>query len=329
VLSNLLEHKSREMTDRIHIGEKEYRILRKLRGSTRPLHLQDKDGNEFVLKLPSDTGGVAHVANEYLAFQLYKAAGCRVPNVEFVRLDDLGGYGLLEDYIPNETLRTLLELAHDDEHVRKQLRTISFPALQPDLILHALFGNWDINNTENIIIPLNEDGDFDYANPVIIDLGGTLQFRAMGELKKADQFTGEVTNHTTIVKKAYNRSRYNKPFKMAGVNANKLICTRWNDVNTSSILRAFDKARPIVKPHFDRVGLDMVKLRAILVARIAFFYKFCGEVTRTVPGSTRKTARKSSPAGGAGRGPSAGSYGGGRRTRRRAGMGKIGSIQVT
>jgi hypothetical protein len=310
------------MTDIIRIGEKEYIDLGDLSGSTRPRHLRRKeDGNEFVLKWASEPRRVAHVANEYLAFQLYKAAGCRVPNVEFVRLDEVGGYGLLEDYIPNETLRTLLE--HGNKQVREQLRTISFPALQPDLILHALFGNWDINNTENIIIPQNADGDFDYANPVIIDLGGTLQFRAMGGLKEEDQFTGDVTNHNSIVEKARTkRSRYNKPFKMAGVNANSVICERWNNVNTSAILRAFDKARPIVKPHFDRVHfdrarLDMVKLRAILVARIAFFYKFCGEVTRTVPGSTRKTARKSSPAGGAGRGPSAGSYGGGRRTRRR------------
>jgi hypothetical protein len=321
------------MAGTIRIGENEYTILGELGGSTRPLHLEDKDGKQFVLKWAKEPRRiahvaneylafqmrVAHVANEYLAFQLYKAAGCRVPNVEFVRLDELGGYGLLEDYIPNETLRTLLERGDDDEQVREQVRTLSFPALQPDLILHALFGNWDINNTENIIIPRNKDGGFDYANPVIIDLGGTLQFRAMGELKNADQFTGEVTNHNSIVSSARSkRSRYNRPFKMAGVNANSIICNRWNDVNASAILRAFDKAVPIVRPHFKRVKkveLDIVKLRAILVARIAFFYKFCGEVTRTVPGSMRRTVKRSpKPAGGAGTGPS-GSHGGGRRAK--------------
>jgi hypothetical protein len=300
------------MAGTIRIGENKYTILGELGGSTRPLHLRRKEDDEqFVLKWASEPMRVAHVANEYLAFQLYKAAGCRVPNVEFVTFDEGRKYGLLEEYIPNETLRELLE--RGDE----QVSTLSFPALQPDLILHALFGNWDINNTENIIIPQNADGDFDYAHPVIIDLGGTLQFRAMGGLKEEDQFTGKVTNHNSIVEKARSkRSRYNRPFKMAGVNANSVICNRWNDVNASAILRAFDKAVPIVRPHFKRVGLDMVKLRAILVARIAFFYKFCGKVTRTVPGSMRRTVKRSAkPAGGAGTGPS-GSHGGGRRAKR-------------
>lgn len=279
----------------------EYSIGDELPGGTAPVVLTRlSDGQQFVLK--SALGGVsahsllhqnAHEANEYLAFQLYRAAGCRVPDgIDFVQVEGKNIFGLLENFINGVTLHNLM-------HVRDpSIVEFTFPTIRSDLVIHGLFANWDINMMDNIMVSYTEEGGkriFDYTNPITVDCGGTLQFRAMGDLKRA--FSPEVSNIKSIV-------QYSQSYKPMGVlmrlspeDLNKEICKRWNTVNKDAILAAFDTAVPIVAPHFKAARaalpglLDVGALRDMIIRRMAYLDSLCSAAAPAL-----------APAGGAGLG---------------------------
>jgi hypothetical protein len=269
----------------------------RLNGGTGPIVLINMtNGNKFVLKAPLDVPKRhlvlrnAHEANEYLAFQLYKAAGCRVPDyIDFVQIVGTDVYGILENFIDGVTLYDLM--SRRDPNIPE----LTFPAIRNDLIIHALFANWDINVTQNIMISyiVNENGSatYDYSNPITIDCGGTLQFRAMGGIK---DFTPEVLNINSII-------RYSTHYKPMGAfksfsrnDLNKEICKRWSTVNKDAILRAFDEAKDIIRPHFSDAKLNIDNLRDILTMRMSYFDRICSGNNRNKGGGNerrRKTRR--------------------------------------
>jgi hypothetical protein len=251
-----------------------FTILGTLGGSTHPrLVSRDRDNVKFVLKLSVRSKG-AHAANEYLTFKLYKAAGCRVPEVYLVKDKASNTYGLLEDFIDGVTLEELIY-----EGDPRQVNDVTFPAIRRDLVMHALFSNWDINETPNIMIPYTKERAYDYANPITIDCGGTLQFRAMGGIKN---YTHEMTNIHSII----GYSHYEKPMgalKYVTIpELKKVICERWGPEPKSkdAILAAFDAVRPIIEPIFNDeeikgLGLDLGKVRKALEARMEYLSAYC------------------------------------------------------
>jgi hypothetical protein len=287
-------------------GKKDtYTILEVLEGSTEPRLVQNTEGTKFVLKLSSKHGG-AQEANEYLAFQLYNAAGCRVPDTYLVTDTATKIPGLLEEFIEGVPLSVL---AGDP-----RLKSTTFPAIQNDLVIHALLANWDINVRENIMIPFAPEGSFDYAHPYTIDCGGTLQFRAMGGIKPYT--SNEMANIRSIVH--YAKTSYTSKDKpMAQIKWSELkgkICDRWRSVDQGAILAAFEEVAPKVRPIFAAAkesypeglaGLDLDMIKTVLQERMRYLDEtYCNMAN--------------SPAGGAGAGAGAAiTTGGGRRTLRK------------
>jgi hypothetical protein len=322
----------------------DYTIIKKLTGGTGPLLLTRLDGRQFVLKAELNASGHtlvnrnAHEANEYLAFQLYKAAGCRIPEgVDFVKvlIEGKDVVGVLEDFIDGETLYNLMAVRDP------QLSKLTFPAIQRDLVIHALLANWDINMMGNIMIARITDTEgkvtYDYSNPITIDCGGTLLFRAMGQLKDKDAHAGgsgsgylaEVTNVESIVGYAANYKPFG-PLKYVPKDAlHAKICERWVGVNKDAIMAAFGSAAVIVAPYFAARGLNVDdQIGEILTRRMAHFDRLCGAaaappVAGAATSLLARTAGAVSPLGvGAGAvggaGAVAANKGGSRRSRRRS-----------
>lgn len=270
----------------------QYRVSsERLNGGTGPIVVISMvDDSKFVLKAPLDASRRqlvlrnAHEANEYLAFQLYRAAGCRVPDyIDFVQIEGTDIYGILENFIDGVTLYDLM--SERDPHIKE----LTFPAIRNDLIIHALFANWDINVTQNIMIAriVNENGtrSYDYSNPITIDCGGTLQFRALGGLK---DFSSEVANINSIV-------RYSAHYKPMGLfqsfsrkDLTTEICKRWATVNKDAILRAFDEVQEVIRPIFSSADLNVDYLRAVLMDRMTYIDGLCTTKNSKKGGSTRR-----------------------------------------
>jgi hypothetical protein len=277
-------------------NEQRYKIMKELEGGTRPLlvsHIPNTESTtsnttpaQFVLKLSGKKGG-AQEANEYLAFQLYKAAGCRVPETYLVKDKATGLYGLLEEFIEGATLRELMD-KRDSE-----INALIFPAIQRDLVIHALLANWDINVMGNTMIPFKDDGNtLDYENPVTLDCGGTLQFRAMGEFKPYKPYVvGEALNATNI----HSIVRYARDFTPMGKLQSKseaerkeIICNRWKAVDNDKILRTlaeveskFATVEASTMNVLKRAGLDFSVIRAGLKGRMAYLDTYCGKASTT------------------------------------------------
>lgn len=268
-----------EIDDRDEI----FTVIGTLDGATLPrLVSRDSDSVQFVLKLSGNVGG-AHEANEYLAFQLYKAAGCKVPETYLVKDKKSGMHGLLESFIDGVTLYDLMDIRDP------KIIELTFPVIRRDLVIHALFANWDINITKNIMIPFTKERTPDYENPITIDCGGTFQFRPMGGIKP---YTPEMANIKSIITYAQNYKPMGKFKHFAEPDLRAAICERWRAVDKVAIFAAFDTVYPKLKPIFDAVkrkGLDLDEIRNVLEKRINYLdTSYC-----RLDGGTRKRKRKS------------------------------------
>jgi hypothetical protein len=272
-----------------------YKIIAILGGSTAPLKLKNvENGKEYVLKLSIPTGNAytlgtrqAHVANEYLAFKLYEAAGVNVPEIiELVKIEGTDYIGVLENFIENSTLKDILypySKVYNDENKDKAIAE-TFPIIQKDLLFHALFANWDINNNENIIIPKNASGEYEFNKPIIIDCGGTLFFRAQGGYKKA--FGKEVKNIETLVASSLRMSDTGKIYPMplygftdkTNIDKKSIVCEKWTNDKKEAILKAFDENKEIIRPYYNKGYGTIEELSEILNERIGDINKYCASV---------------------------------------------------
>lgn len=273
-----------------------YKILYELAGSTGPVKLERiSDNKYFVLKTSTFRHNStytnvrnAHEANEYLAFKLYEAAGCRIPEV--VKLVDIVGtdkIGVLESFIDGMTLGELLDprlKTYNPENAYK-VQTETFPAVQKDLLIHALLGNWDININQNIMIAKDKSGNFEFSKPVTIDCGGTLFFRAQGSPKSTANFSNEVKNIKTLIKAA--QRPYSRPLKNL-INKDpedlkSMICANWNpEKKKESILKALDLVTDVVGPYYEKMDikhLSISNLRSILEGRLEYIKDYCKAVS--------------------------------------------------
>lgn len=294
----------------------EYKILDELAGSTGPVRVERiSDKQDFVLKTSTFRHNStytnvrnAHEANEYLAFKLYEAAGCRIPStIKLVEIVGTDKIGVLESFIDGATLGDLLDSrlkTYKPENAYKA-QTETFPAIQKDLLIHALLGNWDININQNIMIAKNKSGEFEFNKPVVIDCGGTLFFRAQGSPKNTANFSNEVKNIRTLIKAA--QRPYSRPLKNLiykdSEDLKAMICADWNtDEKKEAILKALDSAADIVGPYYEKIDISHVSisnLRSILEGRLEYIKEYCKPVsggkrrhkTRKHKRHTKKTRR--------------------------------------
>lgn len=114
-----------------------------------------------------------HLREEVAADKLYAACGVRVPAVELHEED--GKPVKLAEFVTGKTLRDYLSSANatDKKNVLKKIQQ-SFAA-------DALLGNWDVAgaNFDNVMIDAQ-------GEPIRIDNGGSLRYRALGTPKGKD-----------------------------------------------------------------------------------------------------------------------------------------------
>ncbi len=269
-----------------------YRVIGELGGSTGPKLVMNNE-QQFVLKFsnsPEDISDVqrnAHAANEYLAFMLYDAAFLNTPSIiKLVQDAESDRIGVLESYIEGDTLADILYPGRGRDKDEKkanaeEAKRITFPIIQNDLLVHALLGNWDINNNQNIMIPKNDSGEYEFDNPIVIDCGGTMFFRAQGKFKSKVQFTKDVSNINSLIREAAKtEDPKQKPLKnlkdTSLEDIQSLICSSWTEEKGNEILAALDRERPIVEPYYTAVGKSYDDLKRILTERIEFINNYCG-----------------------------------------------------
>jgi len=144
------------------------KLVKGLGGSTGAKLVEDKDGNQYVMK---NGNSKAHVEEEYLANCIYKLFDVSVPNMKLYKGKDSST--LLSDFMPNTVA------ANDimDDQLRDDIAN--------HFVLDCLLANWDIYKNDNILNN-NDDGSF-----VRVDNGGALRFSAQGR-PKGDHFTDDV-----------------------------------------------------------------------------------------------------------------------------------------
>jgi len=140
--------------------------VRPLGGSTGAQLVKDKEtGKLFVMK-----GGAseAHIAEEAVANDAYRALGVKVPKHKLIR--DEFGVTQLTEFIEGRSLYEVMDDPAEFAHVKEQL--------QQHFAADALLGNWDVAGSAFDNVLVGTDGVV-YR----VDNGGSLRFRAQGALK--------------------------------------------------------------------------------------------------------------------------------------------------
>jgi 8-oxo-dGTP pyrophosphatase MutT (NUDIX family) len=124
---------------------------------------EDADGNKFYVKFPEDK---LHAENEVLASRLYKALGV---NAVDMQIGEKGGKDAVFSPMAEGSKKDFTQKVNDPEYRKK---------VQEHFAVDAWLANWDVAGTgfDNIIT--DKDG-----NPLRVDPGGSLLFRAQGSPK--------------------------------------------------------------------------------------------------------------------------------------------------
>ena len=147
-------------------------------GSNEGGFYEDAEGNRYYVKTPKSD---LHAENEVLAAALYKLLGVDAADLGIASADD----GVKKTFSPDiiGSKQDLQEKLNDPEYLAK---------LQEGFAVDAWLGNWDVAGLgfDNVM----SDGD---GNPVRVDPGGALLFRAMGK-PKGSLFGNEVNELDTL-----------------------------------------------------------------------------------------------------------------------------------
>ena len=147
-------------------------------GSNEGGFYEDAEGNRYYVKTPKSD---LHAENEVLAAALYKLLGVDAADLGIASADD----GVKKTFSPDiiGSKQDLQEKLNDPEYLAK---------LQEGFAVDAWLGNWDVAGLgfDNVM----SDGD---GNPVRVDPGGALLFRAMGK-PKGSLFGNDVNELDTL-----------------------------------------------------------------------------------------------------------------------------------
>lgn len=153
------------------------KYVKDLGGSTGAKLVEDKNGNQFVMKQGDSDG---HVEEEFLSNAIYKLMGVNVPTVKLYKGDGKNNRStMLSAFMPN----TVAANSIMDDQLRDDI--------VENYVLDCLLGNWDVYKNDNILVN-TDDGSF-----VRVDNGGSMRYSAQGRLKGVD-FDAEVRELDTM-----------------------------------------------------------------------------------------------------------------------------------
>jgi hypothetical protein len=147
-------------------------------GSNEGGFYEDAEGNRYYVKTPKSD---LHAENEVLAAKLYKLLGINAADLSM---------GSAADGLPKTVSPDIIGSKQD---LQEQLNNPEYLAkLQEGFAVDAWLGNWDVAGLgfDNVM----SDGD---GNPVRVDPGGALLFRAMGK-PKGSLFGNDVNELDTL-----------------------------------------------------------------------------------------------------------------------------------
>lgn len=131
---------------------------------------EDPDGTQYYVKLSQDDD---HARNEVLADRLYRAVGIKTANLE---LADVGHH---TSQYAEGTLGTVAKMLDAEKDLSEMRHDLAYRRrLQEDFAIDVWLGNYDVGGTGFDNILTDNEGD-----PVRIDPGGALLYRAMGAPK--------------------------------------------------------------------------------------------------------------------------------------------------
>lgn len=128
---------------------------------------EDENGQKWYVKQSKSD---AHARAEVLSDQLYKASGIDAAGVKLAKVNGKLG-----------TASPMIDGAKDDLYSKYSDKTY-MDKIREGFAVDAWLANWDVLGLEDDNIITNAEG-----NPVRIDTGGTLMFRAQGGLKNSQQ----------------------------------------------------------------------------------------------------------------------------------------------
>lgn len=233
------------------------------------------DGQKWYVKAPKTDN---HARNEYLGNQLYQLAGVNVPQVELAQLGP-------DSPIPNKTgLGVKSKIVDGERNLQQQiLKSKSFKSkLYEDFAVDAWLGNWDAVGLayDNIITGKN-------GEPIRIDAGGSLLFRAQG-MSKGSAFGDKVDEIDSLRKYAINPQSANI----------------YGDVTDDDIRKGVAKIEAIQPEQIDALvdnagftGKTAKRLKDTLKARRADLVKRYGSgAAKPTPSPTAATPQVATPA---------------------------------
>lgn len=143
-----------------------YTILKKLGGSTGAL-LVEKNGKKFVKKTAANP---EHLSSEMRSLNYMSQIGVPVPKVE----EYIKGEAAYMEYIEGKTLKMVLNNPNIDDSVKDIIKG----KITDYFVAQCLFANHDCIGLDYDNVLFNTKGD-----PVFVDVGGAMGFRAMGQPK--------------------------------------------------------------------------------------------------------------------------------------------------
>lgn len=153
---------------------------------------KDKDGQEWYIKSPQTND---HVFNEVLASKLYALAGVNGPEVHAIDMNtQIGGQSPKADF--GVASKYVNGLQQDPSALKPGGK--AHDKVVADFAVHAWLGNWDAIGTGYDNMLLDKDG-----NPRLVDVGGSLLFRAQGT-PKGDAFGDKVAELDNLKNPAVN-----------------------------------------------------------------------------------------------------------------------------
>lgn len=150
-------------------------------GSNAGGKFKDANGVEWYCKFPSDSNAVS---NEYLAAKFYQMLGVSVSSLTLIEKD--GKKGIASKWVEGLKQGSASELS-------------SAKGVHEAFVIDAWLANWDVVGMSNDNLKLNASG------AVRVDVGGALDYRAMGK-KKGKAFGNDVPELETMLDSSKNPS---------------------------------------------------------------------------------------------------------------------------
>lgn len=233
--------------------------VRSLGGSTGAMLVRNRrSGQLFVMKRGASA---EHVRSEFAADAIYRAAGAAVP--EAVLIEDASGPVKLARFVEGRALSELTEAERAAVAVK----------LQEHFHVDVLLGNWDVVGlaADNVLVDKS-------GMPWRIDNGGSLDFRAMGRRKTADEwnpFSTELWSMRDASKAGGVFAKmdfYEVARRIVGADGGRIIeaapaeqrgmlDARWRTMQDVARKGLEYEAASFVAGHADRITEEMVLLR--------------------------------------------------------------------